>query len=75
MPQLLGGLPTTIPDLYCMEKDPCAFEKLAGVVDALKMDPNCGDRVGFHMYKWTLLVTWSLDTPYLQPEGLETSSP
>ena len=58
-----------------MEKDPYAFQKLAGVVDAMTMDLNYGDRAGFCMCKWTLLVMWSLSTPYLQPEGLETSSP
>jgi hypothetical protein len=58
-----------------MEQDPYAFQKLAGVVDALIMDPKCGDIAGFHMCKWTLLVMWSLGTPYLQPEGLKTSSP
>jgi hypothetical protein len=55
-----------------MEQDPCVIQKLVGVVDALAMDPNYGDRVGFDMCKWTLLVIWSLETPYLQPEGLKT---
>jgi hypothetical protein len=58
-----------------MVKDPNSFQKLAGVVDALTMDPTCGDRMGFHMCKWTLLVMWYLNTPCPQLEGLETSSP
>jgi hypothetical protein len=56
MPQILGDY----LDLYHMEQDPCAFQKLVGVVDALAMDPKYGDRVGFHMCKWTPLVMWSL---------------
>ena len=55
-----------------MEQDPCAFQKLADVVDALIMDPNCGDRENIHMCKWKLAVMWSLDSPYLQPKGLAT---
>jgi hypothetical protein len=54
-----------------MEQDSYAFQNLAGVVDALTLDPKCGDIAGFCMCKWTLLVMWSLDNPYLQPKGLE----
>jgi hypothetical protein len=34
-----------------------------------------GGEVGLRLCKWTLLLKLSLDTPCLQPEGLETSSP
>jgi hypothetical protein len=34
-----------------------------------------GGEAGLHLCKWTLLVKLSFDTPCLQLEGLEISSP
>ena len=65
-------IPTIIPDLYHMEKDPSDLWWQAGVDDEQVLD-HCGGNAGHWLCeKGILLVMWPLDTPYLQPEGLET---
>ena len=60
-------IPTIIPDLYRMEQDPSDLWWQAGVDD----DQVLG-HCGLSLCKIILLVMWSLDTPDLQHEGLET---
>jgi hypothetical protein len=63
---------TIIPELYLMEQGPMPLEsQLMWWMPSENLD-LCGGEKGLHLCKWTLLVMKSLDTPYVQPEGLET---
>jgi hypothetical protein len=66
---------TIIPELYLMEKDPMAFRRKL-VCGYPHDEPGTrGGEAGLHLFKWTLLVKMSLDTPCLQPEGHKRSYP
>jgi len=54
-----------------MEQDPNDLWWQAGVDDDQVLG-HCGGNAGLWLCKMILLVMWSLGTPYLQSEGLET---
>jgi hypothetical protein len=63
---------TIIHDLYLMGKGPMPLRsQLVWLMPYENID-LCGGENDLHLHKWMLLVNYSLDTPYLQPEGLET---
>ena len=66
---------TIILGLYLMEQD--LMSSGSKLVCGYAHDESriYGGEAGLHLCKWILLVMLSLDTPCLQPEGLETSSP
>jgi hypothetical protein len=63
---------TIIVDLYLLEKVPVPLgSQLVWWMPSENPNLFSGEK-GLHLCKWTLLVMKSLDTPYLQPKGLDT---